>query len=163
MGLKPTEIELHGHRVSYRRGGSGPALLLLHGIANSSETWEPVAEELCRHFTVIAPDLLGHGESATPRGDYSLGAHASGLRDLLARNGFSVVQHRKTLANAAILFQLANAYIYKLAWPRSQLAMGVWTIVLMCPISLLGLLASALSPDNEDLFLDQVVLATRNA
>ena len=62
-----------------------PALLLLHGIANSSETWERVAPLLSERFTVIAPDLLGHGESATPRGDYSLGAHASGARDIAHR------------------------------------------------------------------------------
>src|SRR3954454_9561958 len=78
------EVELHGHTVTYRTAGSGPVLLLLHGIANSSETWEPVAEALAEHFTIIAPDLLGHGHSATPRGDYSLGAHAASIRDLLA-------------------------------------------------------------------------------
>src|ERR671911_3078105 len=76
------ELNLHGHRVSYRTGGSGPALLLLHGITNSSETWERAASLLCERFTVIAPDLLGHGDSATPSGDYSLGAHASGARDV---------------------------------------------------------------------------------
>src|SRR3954447_13020716 len=81
------EVELHGHTVTYRTAGSGPVLLLLHGIANSSETWEPVAELLSEHFTIIAPDLLGHGHSATPRGDYSLGAHASGARDLLTALG----------------------------------------------------------------------------
>jgi pimeloyl-ACP methyl ester carboxylesterase len=89
--LTPHEIELHGHRVTYRRGGSGPALLLLHGITNSSETWEPVAPRLAEHFTLIAPDLLGHGESATPRGDYSLGAHASGARDVLTALGIDRV------------------------------------------------------------------------
>jgi pimeloyl-ACP methyl ester carboxylesterase len=81
------ELELHGHTVTYRTAGSGPVLLLLHGIANSSETWEPVADALSEHFTLIAPDLLGHGASATPRGDYSLGAHASGARDLLTALG----------------------------------------------------------------------------
>jgi len=84
MGLTPNEMELYGHHVSYRQGGSGPVLLLLHGITNSSATWEGVAPALTEHFTVIAPDLLGHGESATPRGDYSLGAHAAGVRDLLS-------------------------------------------------------------------------------
>jgi len=96
MGLTAKQIELHGHHVSYRSGGSGPALLLLHGIANSSETWEPVAPRLCEHFTVVAPDLLGHGESATPRGDYSLGAHAAGARDVLTALGIeraTVVGH----------------------------------------------------------------------
>jgi pimeloyl-ACP methyl ester carboxylesterase len=85
--LEPHELILHGHRVTYRTAGSGPVLLLLHGIANSSETWEGVAGALAGRFTLIAPDLLGHGESATPRGDYSLGAHASGVRDVLTALG----------------------------------------------------------------------------
>jgi pimeloyl-ACP methyl ester carboxylesterase len=89
--LTPHEMELHGHRVSYRRGGDGPALLLLHGIANSSETWERVAPALAEHFTLIAPDLLGHGHSATPRGDYSLGAHATAVRDVLTALGIDRV------------------------------------------------------------------------
>src|SRR3954465_4947135 len=90
------ELQLHGHRVSYRTAGSGPALLLLHGIANSSETWERAASLLSDRFTVIAPDLLGHGKSATPRGDYSLGAHASGARDVataLGHERVTVVGH----------------------------------------------------------------------
>src|SRR3954447_8068480 len=90
------ELELHGQRVSYRVAGSGPALLLLHGIANSSDTWARVAPLLSDRFTVIAPDLLGHGESAAPRGDYSLGAHASGARDVataLGHDRVTVVGH----------------------------------------------------------------------
>ena len=87
VALKPSELSLHGHRISYRTGGHGPALLLLHGITNSSETWERVAPRLAERFTVIAPDLLGHGQSATPRGDYSLGAHASCARDVLTALG----------------------------------------------------------------------------
>jgi pimeloyl-ACP methyl ester carboxylesterase len=85
--LTSRELTLHGHRVSYRTAGAGPALLLLHGIANSSATWEGVAPVLAERFTLIAPDLLGHGESATPRGDYSLGAHANGARDVLTALG----------------------------------------------------------------------------
>ena len=85
--LTPHELTLHGHAVTYRTAGSGPVLLLLHGIANSSQTWEHVAPRLSERFTLVAPDLLGHGESATPRGDYSLGAHATGVRDLLTALG----------------------------------------------------------------------------
>jgi pimeloyl-ACP methyl ester carboxylesterase len=85
--LTPHELTLHGHGVTYRAAGRGPVLLLLHGIANSSRTWERVAPLLSERFTLIAPDLLGHGESATPRGDYSLGAHATGVRDLLTALG----------------------------------------------------------------------------
>ena len=94
--LERHELRLHGHRVSYRTAGSGPALLLLHGIANSSETWERAASLLGERFTLIAPDLLGHGESATPRGDYSLGAHASAARDVanaLGHERVTVVGH----------------------------------------------------------------------
>jgi pimeloyl-ACP methyl ester carboxylesterase len=89
--LEPHEVTLHGHRVTYRTAGRGPVLLLLHGIANSSETWEPVASRLTRNFTLVAPDLLGHGASATPRGDYSLGAHATGVRDILTALGHAHV------------------------------------------------------------------------
>src|SRR3954463_9738431 len=81
------EITLHGHCVSYRRAGWGPVIVLIHGITGSSATWEEVIEPLAEHYTVVAPDLLGHGESAKPRGDYSLGAYASGLRDLLSALG----------------------------------------------------------------------------
>ena len=77
-----TEKKLHGHRVAYRLAGSGPPIILIHGITSSSQTWERVAPYLARQHTVLAPDLLGHGMSAKPRGDYSMGAFASGVRDL---------------------------------------------------------------------------------
>lgn len=77
------QIELHGHPVTYHQMGEGPAVLLIHGITSSSRTWRAVMPGLAERYTVIAPDLLGHGRSAKPRGDYSLGAYASGLRDLL--------------------------------------------------------------------------------
>jgi len=76
-------IELHGHKVGYRMAGEGPAVVLVHGLAGSSTTWHYVMPKLAERFTVVAPDLLGHGESGKPRGDYSLGAYASGIRDLL--------------------------------------------------------------------------------
>jgi pimeloyl-ACP methyl ester carboxylesterase len=74
---------IHGHKVGYRLAGQGPAILLIHGMAGSSSTWRDVMPELAKTHTVIAPDLLGHGNSAKPMGDYSLGAHATGIRDLL--------------------------------------------------------------------------------
>jgi pimeloyl-ACP methyl ester carboxylesterase len=78
---------LHGDRVAYRLAGSGPVVVLIHGITASSSTWSRVMPYLARRFTVIAPDLIGHGGSAKPRGDYSLGAHACGVRDLLLALG----------------------------------------------------------------------------
>ena len=80
-------ITLHGHRVAYRQAGEGPVIVLVHGITSSSATWERVMAPLAKRFTVLAPDLLGHGKSAKPRGDYSLGAYASGVRDLLVALG----------------------------------------------------------------------------
>ncbi|QXC59145.1 alpha/beta fold hydrolase [Aquihabitans sp. G128] len=76
-------VEIHGHQRAYRIAGRGPALLLLHGIGDSSASWVPLMRPLAEHFTVIAPDLLGHGESAKPRADYSVAAYANGMRDLL--------------------------------------------------------------------------------
>ena len=81
------EITLHGQPVTYLETGAhsgGPVVILLHGLASSSQTWATVMPLLGSHAHVIAPDLLGHGLSAKPRsGDYSLGAYAAGLRDLL--------------------------------------------------------------------------------
>lgn len=77
-------VVIHGHDMRYRRSGSGEVVLLLHGLAGNSRTWRAVQPALAASSDVLAPDLLGHGESAKPMGDYSLGAFASGLRDLLA-------------------------------------------------------------------------------
>jgi pimeloyl-ACP methyl ester carboxylesterase len=81
LGLRHRTV--HGYRRAYRMAGSGPALLLLHGIGDSSESWLPVMEALARDHTVIAPDLLGHGGSDKPRADYAVAAYANGMRDLL--------------------------------------------------------------------------------
>src|SRR5205823_5299928 len=89
--VRQREIELHGHRVVYRTAGSGgPVILLIHGITGNARQWDPVIPLPAERYTVVAPDLLGHGESAKPRGDYSLGAYAAGIRDLLI-----VLGHRR--------------------------------------------------------------------
>ncbi|WP_018600562.1 alpha/beta fold hydrolase [Mycobacterium sp. 155] len=75
---------VHGYRRAYRVAGSGPAILLIHGIGDNSTTWHTVQTALAQRFTVIAPDLLGHGRSDKPRADYSVAAYANGMRDLLS-------------------------------------------------------------------------------
>ena len=75
---------IHGYRRAFVSFGKGPALLLIHGIGDSSDTWQPVLDELGRHHTIVAPDLLGHGRSEKPRADYSVAAYANGMRDLLS-------------------------------------------------------------------------------
>jgi len=83
-------LDLHGERVAYREAGAGEALLLIHGMAGSSATWRrAVIPQLSKKYRVVAPDLLGHGESAKPRGDYSLGGFAVSLRDLLDELGIA--------------------------------------------------------------------------
>lgn len=74
---------VHGYRRAYRKMGDGPALLLLHGIGDSSVSWVPLIPRLAERYTVITPDLLGHGNSSKPRADYSIAAYANGMRDLL--------------------------------------------------------------------------------
>jgi pimeloyl-ACP methyl ester carboxylesterase len=102
-------VSIHGHEISYRTTGSGPPLLLIHGMAGSSATWEPVMRPLARSFTVIAPDLLGHGQSEKPRGDYSLGAFASLLRDLLITLGHD----RATVVGQSLGGGIAMQFAYQ--------------------------------------------------
>jgi pimeloyl-ACP methyl ester carboxylesterase len=105
-----SSVVLHGHRISYRCAGSGSVVLLLHGITSNATTWDDVLPWIAERHTVVAPDLLGHGQSAKPRTDYSLGAQANGLRDLLAVLGHeraTVVGHS---LGGGIAMQLAYQY-----------------------------------------------------
>jgi pimeloyl-ACP methyl ester carboxylesterase len=85
--MERAAVSLNGQTISYLIAGSGPVLVLLHGIAGTSATWKGVIPSLARRYTVLAPDLLGHGASSKPDGDYSLGAYANGVRDLLETLG----------------------------------------------------------------------------
>src|SRR6478736_728822 len=76
-------LELHGQRMCLTDVGSGPPILFVHGLMSSRRTWSDQAARLAADHRVLAADLFGHGESAKPLGDYSLGAHAASLRDLL--------------------------------------------------------------------------------
>src|SRR5689334_19371022 len=75
---------IHGYKRAFRIAGTGPAILLIHGIGDNSTTWDVVQSKLAQRYTVIAPDLLGHGQSDKPRADYSVAAYANGMRDLLS-------------------------------------------------------------------------------
>jgi pimeloyl-ACP methyl ester carboxylesterase len=102
-------VELHGDRVAYRDQGSGEALLLIHGMAGSSETWRAVMPRLAKNYRVVAPDLLGHGESAKPRGDYSLGAFAVWLRDFLDELGIT----QATIVGQSLGGGVAMQFVYQ--------------------------------------------------
>ncbi len=102
-------LMLHGRPMTYACAGEGPVLLLIHGMAGEFRNWQAVIEPLARHHTVIAPDLPGHGESAPGSGDYSLGALAAGLRDLLAALGHD----RATLVGHSLGGGIAMQFAYQ--------------------------------------------------
>jgi pimeloyl-ACP methyl ester carboxylesterase len=101
-------VTIHGHRRAFRIAGSGPVILLLHGMGDNSTTWDTVHAKLAQRFTVIAPDLLGHGESDKPRADYSLAAFANGIRDLLIALGID----RVTVVGHSLGGGIAMQFVY---------------------------------------------------
>src|SRR5688500_4141695 len=117
-----SEIPVHGHRVRYAESGAasgGPVVVLVHGIASRAAQWEAVMGQLGETCHVIAPDLLGHGESAKPRGDYSLGAHACGIRDVLAALGHD----RVSLVGHSLGGGIAMQYAYQFPERVERLAL----------------------------------------
>jgi pimeloyl-ACP methyl ester carboxylesterase len=105
--------------MMFRIAGSGPPVVLIHGMVNSSVHWESVALRLADGYTVIAPDLLGHGDSAAVRGDYSLGAHAASIRDLLATVGVD----RATIVGHSLGGGVAMQFFYQFPQRTERLAL----------------------------------------
>jgi pimeloyl-ACP methyl ester carboxylesterase len=106
---KPKEIQLHGNRVSFRHEGEGELIVLIHGITGRSEQWVPAIKHLASDHEILAPDLLGHGASAKPRGDYSLGAFASGVRDVMVALG----HERATIVGHSLGGGIAMQFAYQ--------------------------------------------------
>lgn len=106
-------LDLHGERIAYLdeggNEGSDEVILLLHGIAGSSQTWRPLIRLLSRNFRVVAPDLLGHGSSTKPRSDYSLGACSVLVRDILDQLGIS----RATVVGHSLGGGIAMQFVYQ--------------------------------------------------
>jgi pimeloyl-ACP methyl ester carboxylesterase len=107
--MKPRTITIDGDRIAYRVAGKGPVLLLVHGLAGNSLTWRYVMPPLAKRFTVLAPDLLGQGQSDKPRGEYSLGAHANTLRDLMDTLGYK----RATVVGQSLGGGVAMQFAYQ--------------------------------------------------
>ena len=108
----PYEVQyrtVHGYRRAFVHAGHGPALLLIHGIGHSLDTWKDVIPQLARDYTVVAPDLLGHGRSAKPHADYSVAAYANGMRDLLSVLGIE----RATVAGHSLGGGVATQFAYQ--------------------------------------------------
>ena len=86
-----------------------------------------------------------------------------GLNALLAKNNFKIISHKKLAADATILFQLTNAYLYKLIqqWPWFLKLLFTGTVI--ATVNIMGVVAGKLLPANPDLFLDHVVLAEKQS
>jgi pimeloyl-ACP methyl ester carboxylesterase len=102
--------KLHGRPVNYVEAGAGPVLMLVHGMAGSYQNWDRVIAPLAQHHTVIAPDLPGHGASAPGGGDYSIGALATELRDLLIVLGHERATFVGHSLGGGIVMQLAYQF-----------------------------------------------------
>lgn len=87
------ECEVNGVLINYRKGGTGPPLLLLHGYPQTHVIWHKVADQLAERFTVVAADLRGYGDSSKPDGGpdhvaYSKREMAIDQVELMRRLGF---------------------------------------------------------------------------
>jgi pimeloyl-ACP methyl ester carboxylesterase len=102
-------LDLHGERIAYLDEGNGEAIVLLHGLAGSSETWRSLIGPLSRKYRVVAPDLLGHGNSTKPRTDYSLGALSVLIRDVLDELGIT----RATFVGHSLGGGIAMQFVYQ--------------------------------------------------
>jgi pimeloyl-ACP methyl ester carboxylesterase len=112
-------VTIHGHRRAYVVKGEGPAVLLLHGMACDHTTWLPIIDRLAERHTVIAPDLLGHGQSDKPRADYSVGGYANGMRDLLTVLGID----RVTVVGHSLGGGVAMQFAYQFPERTERLAL----------------------------------------
>jgi len=120
-GATRTEIRVRTRDgfMACTTAGSGEPMLLVHGLGGDRRTWDELLDDLARHHTVIAPDLPGHGESDAPAGDYSLGAHATALRDLLTALG-----HRSaTVAGHSLGGGIALRFAYQFPQHLDRLAL----------------------------------------
>jgi SAM-dependent methyltransferase len=86
-----------------------------------------------------------------------------GLKHLLEKNGFEIKVQNKINADARVLFQLINAYLYKILWTRWSPVNLLICVVTMAPFNILGLLLHRLLPGNSDLYLDQLVLGRKDS
>lgn len=173
-------VTIHGHRRAFVKVGHGPALLLLHGLGCDHTTWEPVLDALARRYTVIAPDLLGHGLSDKPRADYSVGGYANGMRDLLTVLGVdkaTVLGHsfgggvamqfayqfperteRLVLVSSGGLGPEVSPAIRAITTPGFHQAMGLLTLPVVRHLGVAGLRALSRTSSKATRDLDEVAV-----
>jgi pimeloyl-ACP methyl ester carboxylesterase len=120
MVVTEHSTRIHGHKVCFRTAGDrGPLILLVHGITGHGAAFDPVTTRLARRHRVLVPDLLGHGTSAKPRGDYSMGAFATGLRDLMVALG----EERATVVGHSLGGGVAMQFAYQFPERAERMAL----------------------------------------
>jgi pimeloyl-ACP methyl ester carboxylesterase len=111
LPLTEHTVEVEGLELYYRTGGSGPPLLLLHGGTLVGQQWNPFLDALGRHYTVIVPDLPGHGRSLSfPPEGWSFPATGRIMFELLDALGVEQVRGAGHSAGAATLLHMAERY-----------------------------------------------------
>ncbi len=84
-----------------------------------------------------------------------------GLKHILSQHGFEILEHRKSNNGIEVIFQLLSAYIYKITLTSNKYFNILSTVILISPINIIGLILSKLLPKNDDLYLDNIVLARK--
>jgi pimeloyl-ACP methyl ester carboxylesterase len=118
QGFKTQNVAVDSSVVSVTVGGHGPAIVLLHGYAEDSRMWKPLAKTLAARFTVIAPDLPGIGNSSIPSSGIDMKTSAKRVRDAVHSLGYSqvfVVGHDIGLMVAYAYAAMYPAEVKKLA------------------------------------------------
>ncbi len=84
-----------------------------------------------------------------------------GLKHLLQKQGFEIISHIKTSTDVSVIFQLINAYLFKILHTNNSYINLIITVLLMAPFNMIGIILAKVLPDNEDLYLDNIVLARK--
>ena len=108
-------------------------------------------------FLITVPFVWDEHEQPYDYARYS----SFGLKHILSENGFEVVRHKKSNNGVGVIFQLINAYIYKITLTKSVYFNMLTTFILMAPVNIVGLILSKILPKNDDLYLDNIVLAKK--
>jgi pimeloyl-ACP methyl ester carboxylesterase len=129
--LSSRTLPVNGIGLHVRTGGAGPAVLLLHGFAETGEMWNPVLPQLMRAHTVIVPDLRGAGASDKPDGGYDKATMAQDMHALVRSFGIE----RATVVGHDIGLMVAYAYAAQFPHETARLVLmdaflpgiGNWT------------------------------------
>ena len=108
-------------------------------------------------FLITVPFVWDEHEQPYDYARYS----SFGLKYILAENGFEIIEHRKSNNGIEVIFQLINDYLYKVIMTENAYFNLLIIILLMAPINMSGLILSKLLPRNNDLYLDNIVLAKK--